>query len=79
MAGYKLSYFNIMGRAEVSRLLFAVADEVYEDDRFMYDEWPTRKLGMCAVLVSLLVCVFRNALAIAEDKLHALPQYLNLY
>jgi hypothetical protein len=40
MAGYKLSYFNIMGRAEVSRLLFAVADEVYEDDRFMYDEWP---------------------------------------
>lgn len=44
MAGYKLSYFNIMGRAEVSRLLFAVADEVYEDDRFMHDEWPTRKL-----------------------------------
>jgi hypothetical protein len=33
MAGYKLSYFNIMGRAEVSRLLFAVADEVYEDEK----------------------------------------------
>lgn len=58
MAGYKLSYFNIMGRAEVSRLLFAVADEVYEDDRFMHDEWPTRKLGMSVVLVCLFVSMF---------------------
>lgn len=43
MAAYKISYFNLMGRAELSRLLLSAADKEFEDDRFEREEWPARK------------------------------------
>ena len=36
---YKLTYFNIKVRAEVSRLIFAAARQKYEDHRIDLMEW----------------------------------------
>lgn len=52
---YKLHYFNGRGRAEISRLIFAAADDqTYEDIRFDHSEWPAIKaqapLGQVPVL-----------------------------
>ena len=40
---YKLSYFDGRGRAEVARVLFAVAGVKYEDNRVAYPDWPQLK------------------------------------
>ena len=42
-AQYKLTYFNMRGKAEVIRLLFAVAGVEYEDARIERDAWPVEK------------------------------------
>ena len=41
----KLTYFNLRGRAELARLIFAEADESYEDKRVEWesDEWLALK------------------------------------
>lgn len=43
MVEYKLFYFNTRGRGEVSRLIFAAADQKYEDIRFEMNQWPEFK------------------------------------
>lgn len=43
MANYKLTYFNIKGRAEVARFIFAQAGVKYEDKRIEKEEWPALK------------------------------------
>ena len=43
MPKYKLTYFNGRGRAELSRQIFALAGEEYEDYRLKEGEWPTLK------------------------------------
>ena len=54
MPTYKLHYFNGRGRAEVSRLIFTVAGQKFEDHRFEFQQWPTLKsqmpLGQAPVL-----------------------------
>ena len=45
MPSYKLIYFNIKGRAEVARLLFAEAGQEYEDKRLKSEEWSQIKKG----------------------------------
>ncbi|XP_066156820.1 glutathione S-transferase-like isoform X1 [Euwallacea fornicatus] len=40
---YKLLYFDIPGRAEHIRYIFAYADVEYEDVRFQKDQWPEIK------------------------------------
>ena len=46
MSTYKLYYFNGRGRAEVSRLVFVVAGQEYEDIRYEGDQWPAHKSEM---------------------------------
>jgi glutathione S-transferase len=46
MSTYKLYYFNGRGRAEVSRLIFAVVGQKYEDIRYDGDEWASHKAEM---------------------------------
>lgn len=54
MPHYKLYYFDVRSRGEVIRLLFHLADEKFEDERYMFEEWGALKsqmpLGQCPVL-----------------------------
>ena len=43
MVIYKLKYFNLRGRAELARLILALADQEYEDFRFEREQWPEQK------------------------------------
>ena len=43
MPQYKLMYFNLQGRAELSRVIFAYAGEKYEDIRYEFPEFPAIK------------------------------------
>ena len=45
MAKYTLVYFNGRGRAEVSRMLFALADVEFVDTRIEGEEWAKLKPG----------------------------------
>ncbi len=45
MAGksFKLTYFNLRGRAELARIIFAYAGVEYEDSRIEKEDWPGMK------------------------------------
>ena len=43
MSEFKLTYFDSRGRAEVARLLFALAGVEYKDIRLTQDEWKDIK------------------------------------
>ena len=45
-ANYKLRYFNIRGRAEFLRYMFAYANQDYTDDRIENEDWPQIKPTM---------------------------------
>ena len=51
MAQYKLTYFNVRGRAEAIRLLFAAAGVKYEDCRIGKEEF--QQLKSSKVLIRL--------------------------
>ena len=44
-AKYKLIYFNVTGRAEMVRTMFAAAGVEYEDERIKMADWPKLKAG----------------------------------
>lgn len=46
MPTYKLTYFNARARAELTRLLFALADVQYEDNRITSDDWAKLKANV---------------------------------
>jgi len=43
---YVLTYFDIRGRGEVTRLLFKVAGVEFEDKRLTFEEWGKEKENM---------------------------------
>lgn len=43
MSTYKLIYFNLKGRGELTRLLFAQANVPYTDERVEHKDWPGLK------------------------------------
>ncbi|KAK0395159.1 hypothetical protein QR680_001146 [Steinernema hermaphroditum] len=55
MSSYKLLYFDMRGMGEVIRLLFALADVPYEDQRLSREEWellkPETLFGQLPILV----------------------------
>jgi len=46
MPEYKLTYFNLRGRAELSRLIFAYAGQKFQDVRIEREQWPELKETM---------------------------------
>jgi prostaglandin-H2 D-isomerase / glutathione transferase len=40
---YKLVYFDLKGRAELSRLIFAYCNQQYENKIIQFEEWPEYK------------------------------------
>jgi len=46
MGDFKLTYFNVGGRAELTRLIFAKSGTGFEDERLEFSEWPARKASM---------------------------------
>ena len=46
MPSYKLTYFNLRARGELTRLIFAAAGIEYTDNRLEFDQWPAHKAGI---------------------------------
>ncbi|KAK5972282.1 Glutathione S-transferase [Trichostrongylus colubriformis] len=46
MPHYRLIYFDARGRAEVTRQLFLLAGQEFDDVRLSHDEWPKHKAEM---------------------------------
>ncbi|XP_044912030.1 hematopoietic prostaglandin D synthase isoform X2 [Felis catus] len=46
MPNYKLTYFNMRGRAEIIRYIFAYLDIKYEDHRIEQADWPEVKSNL---------------------------------
>ena len=40
---YKLTYFNVKGAGEVTRMMFAAAGVKYTDERVSFEDWPKLK------------------------------------
>ena len=53
-AKYKLTYFNARGGGEIIRLIFAVGNVAYEDERIEKETWPERKPGRISVVNSVI-------------------------
>ena len=43
MGDIKLTYFNVCGRAELTRLIFAKSGTAFQDDRIEHADWPAKK------------------------------------
>lgn len=45
-SAYKLTYFNLQGRAETIRMLFRMGQQEFEDVRIELDQWGDFKPSM---------------------------------
>ncbi|XP_022333820.2 glutathione S-transferase 1-like [Crassostrea virginica] len=70
MKEYKLTYFDIRGRAEISRLVFVAAGVDFTDDRIQRETWPALKpktpQGQLPILTIDGTVVLPQSLAIAR-------------
>ena len=77
MTQYKFYYFNLTGRGELSRLLFAVSGIEFEDVRINIEDWSALKPGTPLGLLLYLFIFFRKSNFIIRIQLGTLP-YLEI-
>lgn len=58
MPNYKLHYFNIKGRGETIRMIFAAAGQKFEDYRIEFPDWPNKKKGIFFFFIDSLKSSF---------------------
>lgn len=66
---YKLTYFDIRGRAEPIRLLFAVAQVPFEDKRIAGQEWPSLKSRECIESKNYIFDLALHAIIVIRSKM----------
>lgn len=72
----KLSYFDIRGRAEPVRMMYALAGKDLDDDRIKSTEWEGRKKGMypnSCCFMSPISCIRQIGLSKTILRLGHLP------
>jgi len=57
MSQYKLTYFNIRGRGELARLIFATAGVEYEDNRVERPQWPELKPSNKLIIIIIIIII----------------------
>ena len=63
MPSYKLTYYDMRGRAELIRMLLTLADQKFEDKRITREQWATMKRGELiydSYFCSVDLCVIKN-------------------
>lgn len=70
MSSFKLYYFDMMGRAETIRLIFAQAGIPYEDIRIQKEDWPSKykPSGLMKLYKQFPVISFTRKLVISFTK-----------
>lgn len=73
MPKYKLTYFDLRGRAETTRLLFTVSGVAFEDERIGQEQWRSikhskdiRKYSQTRKLILMVFYVTFRALILTE-------------
>jgi len=84
MPNYKLTYFEMRGRGEIVRLVFAAAGVHYEDHRIDMSDWPAMKPSKLAVDSGLFIYLFiylllrqMAAIHIQNSNIHTTQLYKN--
>jgi glutathione S-transferase len=75
MATFKLTYFPLKALAEVSRVLFSLANQEFEDSRITFEEWPQHKSRMPFEQVPILE-VTENDRTVLIAQSNAIERYI---
>lgn len=74
MPNYKLTYFNLKGRGELSRLLFAASDVKFEDVRIDMANWNQLKACMRSFLQRSFFCIKTVEPPVRSANLYSIAQ-----
>ncbi|CAF0917974.1 unnamed protein product [Brachionus calyciflorus] len=77
MVKYKLYYFNVKGRAELIRLIFALSGQDFEDVRFQMDQWSEYKKNTPLGQVPYLEMVEDNGKVFKLGQTLSIARYLS--
>jgi glutathione S-transferase len=72
---YKLIYFDVKGRAEISRILFKLSGQKFQDERVSFQEWPQIKQNYPFLQLPVLE-ITENGKTIQLAQARAIIRYL---